>query len=219
MKITPKYRLLGWVMYIYATAVWRTAKFRAVGLEQLMAAKDSGRPLIIALWHGLTGMVFGFVATRLNQKLLVIVPDDHRGATLSVAIHREGGETFPISMDVASMVAARRLLALIREMKRGGTLFLNPDGPDGPAHSPKEGVVHIARKSSALLLPAAAFTTTCFRVPRWDRYVVPFPFSRITVVFCKPLDLSSEPDSARARSLVTDALNNAEMAAERLYWE
>jgi len=115
------------------------------------------------------------------------------------------------------MVAARRLLALIRQMKQGKSLYLNPDGPDGPSHEPKAGVAFIARKAGALIVPAGAFTATGFRVPRWDRYVVPLPFSRITVVLGEPLEVSPEADLEQARMVIQERLNEVERAAEELY--
>jgi lysophospholipid acyltransferase (LPLAT)-like uncharacterized protein len=217
MKITPKYRLQGWGLSAYASTVWRTARYQAVGLEHILKAEESGRPIIIPAWHGMTMVFAGYLVTRLRHNLVAIVPDDHRGAVLSIAIRNAGADVFTISMEATSLVAARRLLALIRQLKQGKTLAMNPDGPDGPTHVPKEGVAYIARKSNSLLIPGAAFTTTCFHIPRWDRYVVPFPFSRITVVFGTPLDLTSEPDDDAARALLRDRLNEVELAAERFH--
>jgi lysophospholipid acyltransferase (LPLAT)-like uncharacterized protein len=78
-------------------------------------------------------------------------------------------------------------------------------------------VVFIARKAGALIVPAAAFTATGFRIPRWDRYVVPFPFSRITVVLGEPLEVSPEVDLEEARVVLRERLNDVERAAEELY--
>ena len=115
------------------------------------------------------------------------------------------------------MVAARRLLLLIRQLKKGKNMILAPDGPDGPTHEPKGGLVFIARKAGALIVPAGAFTTTGYRIPRWDRYVVPLPFSRIAVVLGEPLEVSPEADKDQARELVRGRLNQMERAAEELY--
>jgi hypothetical protein len=78
-------------------------------------------------------------------------------------------------------------------------------------------VVFIARKAGALIVPAAAYTATGFRIPRWDRYVVPFPFSRITVVLGEPLDMSPEADLEGAQVVLRERLNAIERAAEELY--
>jgi lysophospholipid acyltransferase (LPLAT)-like uncharacterized protein len=157
------------------------------------------------------------VATQDIERYVFVVPDDPRGAVLSIWGHRRGVASFPISMNADSMVAARRLLALIREMRQGRVLYLNPDGPYGPSREPKGGVVYIASKAGATIIPTASYTSTGVRIPRWDRYTVPFPFSRISVVFGEPLDISPDADPERARALVRQRLNDVEQAAEDLY--
>lgn len=218
MKITPFHRFQGWGLSTYAGLVWRTARYRVEGREHMHWVHAASRPLIIAAWHGMTMMLTGYIAAQedIGQYVLV-VPDDSRGAVLSVWARRMGAAPFVISMEADSMVAARRLLALIRQMKQGKSLYLNPDGPDGPSHEPKAGVAFIARKAGALIVPAGAFTATGFRVPRWDRYVVPLPFSRITVVLGEPLEVSPEADLEQARMVIQERLNEVERAAEELY--
>ena len=74
-----------------------------------------------------------------------------------------------------------------------------------------------SRKAGALIVPAAAFTNSSFRIPRWDQYVVPLPFSRITVVLEEPLEVSPEADLEGARVVLRERLNAVERAAEELY--
>ncbi len=218
MKTTSVHRLQGWGLSTYAGLVWRTARYQVEGQEHLRRVHAAGRPLIVAAWHGMTMMLTGYlVAQEDPSQYMMIVPDDSRGAVLSVWGRRFRASPFTISMEADSMVAARRLLALIRQMKQGKNLVLNPDGPDGPSHEPKGGVVFIARKAGALIVPAAAFTATGFRIPRWDRYVVPLPFSRIAVVLGESLEVSPQADPEGARVALRERLNAVERAAEELY--
>jgi hypothetical protein len=178
----------------------------------------------------MTMMLVGHLATGDPGRYVMVVPDDSRGAVLSVWARRLGATPFTISMEAESMVAARRLLALVRQMKgrtdppgdasrpnKGRDLYLNPDGPDGPSHEPKKGVVFIARKAGALIVPTGAFTATGYRIPRWDRYVVPFPFSRIAIAVGEPMDVSPEANLEEARVAIRERLNQMERAAELLY--
>lgn len=231
MKITPVHRLQGWALSTYAGLVWRTASFQTPGQEHMDGALAAGRPVIIAAWHGMTLMLAGYLVTHLDRdRLILVVPDDSRGAALSVWARRQGMHPFVISMEANSLVAARRLLGLIRQMKpgigpsagssrprAGMNLYLNPDGPDGPSREPKSGIVFIARRAGALIVPTGAFTATGYRIPRWDRYIVPFPFSRIAVVVGEPLDVPAEADLEQARVALRERLNEAERAAELLY--
>ena len=220
MKITLSHRLQGWGLSTYAELVWRTARYRIEGQEHVDRTHASGRPLIIAAWHGMTKMLVGYIAAQEDpSEYVLVVPDDPRGAVLSVWARRLGATPFAVSMKADSMVAARRLLALIRQMQQGKNLCLNPDGPYGPSHEPKGGVVFIARKAGALIVPAGAFTTTGIRLPRWDRYVIPFPFSRITIVLGEPLEVRPEDDPDQMRAIVRERLNEVERTAEALHCE
>ncbi len=220
MTAALRQRIEGYGLATYARLVWRTARYHAVGLEHLEQAEARDGSLVIASWHGMTMMITGYLYTvrRVEpERYRMVVPDDERGVTLNIWAERMGAHTFTISMAEESMVAARRLLELIRQMKEGKRLYLNPDGPDGPTHEPKSGVVYIARKAQAPILPSAAYATPAYRIPRWDRYTVPLPFSRITVVFGELLEIEAAADMEQARLLLRERLNQVEQRAEALH--
>jgi hypothetical protein len=209
-------RVQGWGLSTYARWVGRTARLQIEGAEHMAQARATGRSVILAAWHGMTMMLSIYIRTHDDpSQYTVIVPNDTRGATLSVWIKKLGGVAFPVSMDDVTIASGRRLLQLIREMRRGKYLYLNPDGPDGPTHQPKMGVVFVAHKVGALLVPAAAYTKTCYRVRRWDRYTVPLPFSRI--VFYLGLPMEVEGNAETARCTIRARLNEAERTAQSLY--
>lgn len=218
MKITPYRYLQGWGLSTYAGLAWRTARYQVQGEEHFKQTHAAERPYIIAAWHGMTMMLGGYLITQEDpNQYMMIAPDDHRGATLIVWARRMGMSPFVISMEANSMVAGRRLLGLIREMKAGKKLIVNPDGPDGPTHEPKKGVVFIARKAGSLIVPAGAFTTSGYKIPRWDRYTVPYPFSRIAVAFGQPFEVPRDADPEEMRGMLRERLNQMEQAAEALY--
>ena len=182
-----------------------------------VALRD-GRSCIVAAWHGMTMMLVGHLITKANaDHYLVVVPDDARGAVLTVWAHRLGATPFAISLKAESLVAARRLLTLIREAKRGKSVWFTPDGPYGPTHEPKGGLAFVAAKSGAPIVPAAAFTDHGYRIPRWDRYTVPFPFGRIIIVLGKPLTVAPDADLEQMGGEIRERMNEVEQRAEKLY--
>ena len=218
MSTPLSHRIQGWGLSSYASLIWRTARYTVQGQERVERATMTHRPLIVASWHGMTMMLAGHIVQQWDPtKLVLVVPDDSRGAVLSVWARRMKAATFTISMQAESLVAARRLLALIRQLKSGKHLMLHPDGPDGPTREPKNGLAFIARKAGALIIPAGAFTDAGYNIPRWDRYTVPYPYSRICIVFGEPLEIPGDFDLEQARLLIRDRLNEAEHAAEELY--
>jgi lysophospholipid acyltransferase (LPLAT)-like uncharacterized protein len=177
-------------LFVMSQIVRYTARYRLVGREHLDALDAAGEPAIWTTWHGGTMMMVGYFFHHFvgrESTMLVIVPDDWRGETLTEWARISGTSTFAVSMKENSLVAARRLLKLVREVKRGMSTYINPDGPYGPSRVPKPGVSYLAVKTGAAVLPVGVYTNTRYEIRRWDRYVLPFPFSRITMAIGEPL--------------------------------
>lgn len=202
----------------YANLLQRTARVQLEGYERLEQARASGRPVILAAWHGMTTMSAVFLRTYDDpSRFIVIVPDDTRGATLSTWARSLGIAAFPISMDDQSLAGARRLIELVRTLRAGKTLYIAPDGPSGPTHEPKAGLSFIARRAGAWITPIGAFAQPACHVPRWDRYTLPLPFARIAIAIREPFELAPNADTATASGLIQSHLNDAERAAEALW--
>jgi len=163
-------------------SILHTARYTVHGAENLEGLRPD-RPILVAAWHGQTHLLMGFVRSRwVGTRLRFIIPDDERGIALGTGGRLIGFQPFKISMKDQSFSSARSTLALIRSLQGGDVAYINPDGPYGPLRVAKDGVAFIAARAGAQLLPVGAFTATGFRLRRWDRYTVPLPFSRITVV-------------------------------------
>lgn len=186
--------------------IQHTSRYHIHGSEHL-AALRSDRPILVAAWHGQTHMLMGFVRSRwVGTRLRFIVPDDERGIALGTGGRLLGFQPFRVSMKDESFASARAMLELIRSLEGGDVSYINPDGPYGPVRVAKEGVAFIAARAGAQLLPVGAYTATGYRLRRWDRYTVPLPFSRITVV----LRPAFVPDREQPRVEILDRLG-AEM--------
>lgn len=87
--------------------------------------------------------------------------------------------------------------------------FLNPDGPYGPAHRVKDGVLDLAQRTGA---PVVALHLRChraLRVPSWDRKFVPLPFSRLDVVYSPAWTVTANNREA-VRAAIQRHLDGAE---------
>lgn len=204
-------------LYVYSQIVRHTIRYHVLGKENLDALDAAGRPAIWTSWHGVTMMISGYLFHNFSSAIsdaLVILPDDWRGDTLAEWIRISGATGFAVSMQESSLVAARRFLKLVREVKKGKSAYLNPDGPYGPSGVPKPGLAFLASRSGAAVLPVGLYTRNRAQLKRWDRYSLPFPFGRITILFGKPLTVAPDEDSGAAGERIAAAINQAMAEAE-----
>ncbi len=78
------------------------------------------------------------------------------------------------------------LAALVLHLRGGAATFLNPDGPHGPAHAVKDGVLDLSIATGAPVVALRCACRRALRLPTWDRKIVPVPFSRIDVFYARP---------------------------------
>jgi lysophospholipid acyltransferase (LPLAT)-like uncharacterized protein len=88
-------------------------------------------------------------------------------------------------------------------------VVITPDGPRGPAYELGPGIVFLAQKSGASVLPMNLEYSRFWRLGSWDRFIIPRPFSKVRVLISQPLrvDPTSNPAQFEAQRLrVQDAL-------------
>lgn len=214
-------KLNGNALYGLSQIVRSTCRYQVSGFEYFQEAQSSNQPMVFATWHGMTMMLVGFFARHYNLKnIVLIIPDDWRGAALQGFIDKLGSEAF--SMDLkgeANMATARRLAALVRQVKQGSDCYITPDGPEGPAYVIKPGVAFIAQKAKAPILPLGAYTRHGYRVNRWDQYTIPYPFSRVSIAVGEPIWVKKGDDLTAVTHTLTDKLHHITAQAAANYYE
>jgi lysophospholipid acyltransferase (LPLAT)-like uncharacterized protein len=199
----------------------RRSRFQVTGAEHLQAAQARKRPLIFAAWHGMTMMLVGFFANQYDlSRIVLILPDDWRGGTLQVFANKLGVTPFPMNLhDDASMATARQLAKLVRQVKAGRDAYITPDGPEGPSYEIKPGITFIAQKADATILPLGAYARHGYRIPRWDRYVLPYPFSKIAIQVGEPVVVKKDADLTAVSTDLTQQLHQVTLQAAANYYE
>lgn len=211
----------GTALYSLARLIKRFSRFQVEGLDHLQAAQERQRPLIFAAWHGMTMMLVGFFGREYDlSRIVLILPDDWRGGTLTVFANKLGVTPFPMNLHGdASMATARQLANLVRQVKAGRDAYITPDGPEGPSYVIKPGITYIAQKANATILPVGAYTRRGYRVPRWDRYVLPYPFSKIAVQIGEPLVVEKDADLTAVSTHLAHQLHHVTLQAAANYYE
>ena len=143
--------LEGRLLALYARLVQRTCRLETHGWEHAERALAADKPVLFAAWHGGNHLIYPLFKAHFDlSKLVLVVAGDHRKAILEGMARGLGATPFAIAMNEDSLSGARSLLSLIHELRRRRLSYINPDGPDGPARTPKRGVAFIATRAQEI---------------------------------------------------------------------
>jgi lysophospholipid acyltransferase (LPLAT)-like uncharacterized protein len=102
---------------------------------------------------------------------------------------------------------------MIRAVKDGWDFGITPDGPRGPVCVLKPGVLALARKTGAWIVPVSIAYSRAWRLGTWDGMLVPMPFSKVTVRYAEPVQVSGTGEAQLGADL-EHCLNELEKWAE-----
>lgn len=170
-----------------------------------------GKPVtenyIGALWHNRL-LIFPLVLQRFfpNRAGAALISASRDGDLLTDAIHRFG---YGVIRGSSSRMGASAILQLTEMLASGRDVVITPDGPRGPAYELGQGIVFLAQKSDASVLPMNLEYSGCWRLGSWDRFIIPQPFSKVRVLIGRPFCVkpTSTPEEFEAERLrVQDAM-------------
>lgn len=80
----------------------------------------------------------------------------------------------------------------IARLKEGKSGAITIDGPKGPRHKCKPGIVVMAQQTGAPILPVVAMASTHWEFNSWDRFKIPKPFCRLRIYYGEPITVPAD---------------------------
>jgi lysophospholipid acyltransferase (LPLAT)-like uncharacterized protein len=160
-----------------------------------------------ALWHNRL-LIFPLVLRRFfpNRHGAALISASRDGDLLSDAIHRFD---FDVVRGSSSRLGASALLQLSDVLAARRDVVITPDGPRGPAYQLGPGIIFLAQKTGAPVLPLNLEYSSCWRVKSWDRFIIPRPFSKVRVIIGPPQPVrltSTEQEFENERRRLQEAM-------------
>jgi hypothetical protein len=165
----------------YLRLLSHTVRVREVlGRERDIRATVA-EPYVAAFWHDR----FAYPALVWRDGRTAAMVSVHRdGELLARCLERLGVSTVRGSTGRAGEAA---LMAGVRALRAGTSLGVTPDGPLGPRHVVQPGVIVLASRGGATIVPVSARPRPAIRFRSWDRFLLPVPGSRIDVAYGAPI--------------------------------
>ena len=180
--------VLGFGLY----RLWaRTLRLRVEDPHNVVAFVRN-QPVIFAIWHNrLLMLPRVFDPCFPTRQSFGLISASRDGDLVSILIERSGYGTIRGSSSRQGVSALRQL---VDTLAAGGNVLLTPDGPRGPVYEASQGLVFLAQKTGAPVVPIHMEYSSCWRLKSWDRFIVPRPFARLRAIFGAPIHI--EPTAA-----------------------
>jgi len=150
------------------------------GWQQAKEKLDKQESLVFSCWHGKLWVPSYFLRDLGIYALSSLSRD---GSYMAQILKKMGWRTVRGS---SSRGASRSLLELYRKLKKGESTAITPDGPTGPPHQVKPGIIFLQEKAGSYLVPIGVEARWKKNFNSWDSFLLPLPFSKTALVFAEP---------------------------------
>ena len=169
-------------------------------------------PAIYPFWHGIQFTMF---VTNKKSKIVIMASLSKDGDLMARLLENFGFLTVRGS---SSRGAQKALIEMIRLARKGSSLAFAADGPRGPYHKLKSGVIYAAQKTGMPLVPVSSSPKRKITLNSWDKMVIPLPFSKSVQICGNPLYVAPEDDIEKKAVEVENELNRLFEFTEEVYW-
>jgi len=172
-----------------------TWRIRTVDARPVDTLRYDGQPVALLVWHGqllpmLYVLRFQSVATLIST---------HKDGELIAQIAKRLG--YRLIRGSSSKGADRALLGLVRALRDGSTVAVTPDGPRGPNRTLAPGALVAAHRAGAPVVAVGVHASRAWCLKSWDRFMIPKPFARVTIVFDSPMLVPGETSRDAAEAI------------------
>jgi hypothetical protein len=192
----PIIRLFGW-----------SCRYYIEGEGKITQACEQGKPVILAFWHG--------------RMLLPIYHFRNRGISSLASYNIDGEAIARVALKLGYVVrrgsprkgGREGFFAMLKDLRNGLIVSVFPDGPTGPRHKVKDGVLQLARLSGALVFPISYSAEKHWLARSWDRFMIMKPHSRALIIVGDPLTIPrklTDDEVEEYRKKIENALTSIE---------
>lgn len=179
---------------------WLLCRVVAVrGAEHLDAALAKAPSLVPCYWHQHQLYCAKYLLEQRGRlKVGWLISPSVDGELGAMMARRAGGHVIRGS---SSHTGARALRDYYQALvKEDISPVVTPDGPRGPPFKFKPGAILLSQMSGRPMLPMAYAASRAWRI-KWDRFVIPVPFSRIVIAIGPPRYVPRAMDAATLERL------------------
>lgn len=183
------------------TALCKSLKIEKINDETVKKLNEENKNYILAFWHG-TMLLPWFLHG--SPKFAALISKSKDGDLLAKLLKHWKYEVVRGSSSSGGDVA---LGIMVDFAKSNYSVSITPDGPRGPAHKFKAGAVITAKKSKVPLILAGIGYKKKKVLSNWDKFEVPYFFSKAKVIYSEPIYVDAELSYEETSGVIVNCEN------------
>jgi hypothetical protein len=191
--------VIAWAVYWLVRVIGPTLRFEFVGKKNAVNRRETGQASIGAFWHQ---CIFPTLWYYRKHGIVVMITMNFDGLWASRVVEKLG---YRVAQGSSSRGGMDALNAMAREAEAGWDVAFTPDGPRGPRYVAKPGAVMLARRTGKPVTVFHMGLSSAYAFEKsWDRFRLPFPFSRAVLVMAPPIYVSKDADSDEIKKKISE---------------
>ncbi len=194
--------MLSWLVKAWCTSL----DYCLINYGPVHELRKEKIPIIFAIYHN---ELFPLSYLHRHEGIIAVVSASQDGELLASVLSRLG---YGLARGSSSRQGLKAMREAVRKIKQEGRdAVLTVDGPRGPRHKVKPGVIYLASRSRAFIVPVRVrMSTRHVFFKSWDQFRLPWLWSRCEVVYGDPYKLPqglSAPEINRETEILENKLN------------
>ena len=186
------------MFYYFLRCYLYLLRIRVSGEEiALGCLADYGR-LIVAVWHQRLLPALAYVMKFRHFEPIIMISQSRDGELTARLTKRLG---FVPVRGSSTRGGTTALVAILKALEKNPAVVHIVDGPTGPKGIVKPGLISMAQVSGAVVLPLIVSAKKAWIIESWDKFLVPKPFSEVTIEWGQPFVVPRDIDPARFEEL------------------
>ena len=179
------------VCYFFLRTYLPLLRLKVIGKETVLDhIKEHGR-IIVPVWHQRLFPILAYVRRFREFRPIVMISQSRDGEFIADIAQRLG--LVPVRGS-SSRGGTEALKTIVRKLAENPAVGHVVDGPRGPKGKIKPGLIRMAQLSGAPILPLIVSVDKAWIAGSWDHFLIPKPFSRVTVQWEEPFSVPRKAD-------------------------
>lgn len=178
-----KKKFISYLIYYFIRLINLTYRYEFVGLDNKKKARalHPKGSFVFAVWH--QNLIPGILAHG-DEQYTMIISESKDGEIVAVTCEKLGHVP---SRGSSTRGGKKALHEMVKNVISGIPGAITVDGPKGPPHVVKPGVIEVARLAQCAIVPMSPYASKFWIIKKsWDQFRIPKPFCKIVIAIGEP---------------------------------